>query len=108
MSEISVRITKFTDRKFWLMYYDDPITGKRPDIDCNSLTSPSTYTGPNEVWWAPYDNRPGSNVTQTVDDIRRRFGRAAIGPARLAHERGVRSFRDGEQQWGPGAGTDDS
>ncbi|MFO0810670.1 MAG: DUF1559 domain-containing protein [Gemmataceae bacterium] len=46
----------------------DPITGKRPDIDCNSLTSPSTFTGPNEVWWAPYDNRPGSNVTQTVDD----------------------------------------
>jgi prepilin-type N-terminal cleavage/methylation domain-containing protein/prepilin-type processing-associated H-X9-DG protein len=27
------------------------------DIDCNTLTSPTTYTGPNEVWWAPYDNR---------------------------------------------------
>src|SRR5947208_15890033 len=38
----------------------DPITGKRPDVDCNSLTSPTTYTGPSEVWWAPYDNRPGS------------------------------------------------
>jgi prepilin-type N-terminal cleavage/methylation domain-containing protein/prepilin-type processing-associated H-X9-DG protein len=27
------------------------------DPYCNSLTNPSTYTGPNEVWWAPYDNR---------------------------------------------------
>jgi len=27
------------------------------DIDCNTLTSPTTFTGPNEVWWAPYDNR---------------------------------------------------
>jgi prepilin-type N-terminal cleavage/methylation domain-containing protein/prepilin-type processing-associated H-X9-DG protein len=45
----------------------DPMTGKSPDVDCNSLTSPSTYTGPNEVWWAPYDNRPGSNVCNVVD-----------------------------------------
>jgi prepilin-type N-terminal cleavage/methylation domain-containing protein/prepilin-type processing-associated H-X9-DG protein len=27
------------------------------DINCETLTSPTTYTGPNEVWWAPYDNR---------------------------------------------------
>ena len=27
------------------------------DPDCLTLTAPSTYTGPNEVWWAPYDNR---------------------------------------------------
>lgn len=26
------------------------------DLDCNSLTSPTYWTGPNEVWWAPYDN----------------------------------------------------
>src|SRR5262245_43753860 len=38
----------------------DPQTGLKPDVNCNSLTSPSTFTGPNEVWWAPYDNRPGS------------------------------------------------
>ncbi|HEY1381939.1 MAG TPA: DUF1559 domain-containing protein [Gemmataceae bacterium] len=46
----------------------DPLTGKAPDRDCNSLTNPSTFTGPNEVWWAPYDNRPGSTVTQVLDD----------------------------------------
>jgi prepilin-type N-terminal cleavage/methylation domain-containing protein/prepilin-type processing-associated H-X9-DG protein len=29
------------------------------DLYCNSLTSPTLFTGPNEVWWAPYDNRVG-------------------------------------------------
>ncbi|HVS38962.1 MAG TPA: DUF1559 domain-containing protein [Gemmataceae bacterium] len=28
------------------------------DADCFSLPSPTIWTGPNEVWWAPYDNRP--------------------------------------------------
>jgi len=46
----------------------DPLTGKIPDVNCNSLTSPTTYTGPNEVWWAPYDNRPGSTVCQPLDE----------------------------------------
>jgi prepilin-type N-terminal cleavage/methylation domain-containing protein/prepilin-type processing-associated H-X9-DG protein len=55
----------------------DPISGLRPDVDCNSLTSPSTYTGPNEVWWAPYDNRPGSSVVKTIDD---NFPRGLIWP----------------------------
>jgi prepilin-type processing-associated H-X9-DG protein len=27
------------------------------DLYGDTLTSPTTYTGPNEVWWAPYDNR---------------------------------------------------
>lgn len=26
------------------------------DAICNTLTSPTTFTGPNEIWWAPYDN----------------------------------------------------
>src|SRR5438067_8456850 len=30
----------------------DPITGKSPDVDCNSLTSTTPYTGPNEASWA--------------------------------------------------------
>jgi prepilin-type N-terminal cleavage/methylation domain-containing protein/prepilin-type processing-associated H-X9-DG protein len=38
------------------------------DPHCETLTSPTTYTGPDEVWWAPYDNRPGSNVCQPLDD----------------------------------------
>jgi prepilin-type N-terminal cleavage/methylation domain-containing protein/prepilin-type processing-associated H-X9-DG protein len=27
------------------------------DMNCDQLPSPTTVTGPNEVWWAPYDNR---------------------------------------------------
>jgi prepilin-type N-terminal cleavage/methylation domain-containing protein/prepilin-type processing-associated H-X9-DG protein len=27
------------------------------DPHCETLTSPVVYTGPREVWWAPYDNR---------------------------------------------------
>ncbi len=27
------------------------------DLYCDQLTSPTYYTGPHEVWWAPYDNR---------------------------------------------------
>jgi prepilin-type processing-associated H-X9-DG protein/prepilin-type N-terminal cleavage/methylation domain-containing protein len=50
----------------------DPMTGQAPDVDCNSLTSPSTYTGPNEMWWAPYDNRPGSNVCNVLDETYQR------------------------------------
>jgi prepilin-type N-terminal cleavage/methylation domain-containing protein/prepilin-type processing-associated H-X9-DG protein len=38
------------------------------DLYCEKLTSPTTYTGPAEVWWAPYDNRPGSSVTKVLDD----------------------------------------
>ena len=38
------------------------------DLYCEKLTSPTTFTGPDEVWWAPYDNRPGSTVTKPLDD----------------------------------------
>jgi prepilin-type N-terminal cleavage/methylation domain-containing protein/prepilin-type processing-associated H-X9-DG protein len=38
------------------------------DLYCETLTSPTTWTGPGEVWWSPYDNRPGSSPTQIVDD----------------------------------------
>lgn len=46
----------------------DPTTGQIPDTNCNSLTNATTYTGANEVWWAPYDNRPGSTVCTVLDD----------------------------------------
>jgi DNA polymerase-4 len=42
------------------------------------------------------------DASQAVDDIRRRFGDAAIGPASLAGADGLRIKRRGDQQWGPG------
>jgi type II secretory pathway pseudopilin PulG len=39
------------------------------DPFCNALPTPNTYTGPNETWWAPYDNRPGSTITQALPNF---------------------------------------
>jgi prepilin-type N-terminal cleavage/methylation domain-containing protein/prepilin-type processing-associated H-X9-DG protein len=39
-------------------------TSSGVDADCFALPSPTIWTGPAEVWWAPYDNRPApSNPT---------------------------------------------
>jgi prepilin-type N-terminal cleavage/methylation domain-containing protein/prepilin-type processing-associated H-X9-DG protein len=38
------------------------------DPYCEQVPSPAFYTGPNEVFWAPYDNRPGSNPTLALPD----------------------------------------
>lgn len=48
----------------------DLLGGKDPF--CFTLTSPATYTGPNEVWWAPYDNKvsPTSNPSPGFDPSR--------------------------------------
>jgi len=37
------------------------------DPDCMTVTT-IDYTGPNETWWAPYDNRPGTTPTQALPD----------------------------------------
>lgn len=36
------------------------------DPFCTTLSSPVEYTGPNELWWCPYDNRPGATVTAAL------------------------------------------
>jgi len=43
--------------------------GTDPYCDCLGLagTGPTTYTGPNEVWWAPYDNRVGPTAKPLPD-----------------------------------------
>jgi prepilin-type N-terminal cleavage/methylation domain-containing protein len=37
------------------------------DLHCDQLLSPTLYTGPNEVWWAPYDNRVGPTAQPLPD-----------------------------------------
>jgi hypothetical protein len=42
-----------------------------------------------------------SRAAGAIDEIRARFGSAAIGPASSVGPRGVRLVRKGAQQWGP-------
>ena len=46
----------------------DLLDAGRQDLYCESLTAPSPGTGPNEVWWAAYDNRMGADPTTPLDD----------------------------------------
>ena len=39
------------------------------DLHCETLPSPDYYTSPQEQWWAPYDNRPGTKPTQSLPDF---------------------------------------
>jgi len=38
------------------------------DLYCNALPSLTFWTGPNDIWWAPYDNRPGTSPTFALPD----------------------------------------
>ena len=49
-----------------------------------------------------------SDASYAMDRIRARFGDAAIGPASVASDRGLRVKRQGDQQWGPGDDEADS
>jgi prepilin-type N-terminal cleavage/methylation domain-containing protein/prepilin-type processing-associated H-X9-DG protein len=46
----------------------DPSWYHGQDPYCYQDPSGTLYTGPQELWWAPYDNRPGANLTQTLPD----------------------------------------
>ena len=51
-----------------------------------------SFDEPDEHWY---------EAERAVDEIRDRFGAAAIGPAALAGAEGLRVKRQGDQQWGP-------
>jgi len=38
------------------------------DPNCDQVIIPTTWTGPGETWWAPYDNRPGTSPTYALPD----------------------------------------
>jgi prepilin-type N-terminal cleavage/methylation domain-containing protein/prepilin-type processing-associated H-X9-DG protein len=38
------------------------------DPFCDQVPTPGFYTGPAERWWAPYDNRPGTDPTTALPD----------------------------------------
>jgi prepilin-type N-terminal cleavage/methylation domain-containing protein/prepilin-type processing-associated H-X9-DG protein len=71
LHQIGVAIHNYHDtRKTFPRYRLCPAPWKNgTDLYCETLTSPTTYTGPGEVWWAPYDNRPGTSPTQALPDL---------------------------------------
>jgi prepilin-type N-terminal cleavage/methylation domain-containing protein/prepilin-type processing-associated H-X9-DG protein len=67
LHQIAIAIHMYNDNQGALPRYrlcPDWMGGTDPY--CNTLTSPTTYTGPNEIWWAPYDNRPGTTPTRAL------------------------------------------
>ena len=57
--------------------------------------------GPRQLSLDDLTTRSWGDATPAVDEIRRRFGDRAIGPARLVGEGGLRIKRPGDTQWGP-------
>ena len=56
-----------------------PLPRQCPDIggNCGLLSSPFDSSGPNEIWWGPYDPRAGATLSTPVDA---NFPRGLIGP----------------------------
>lgn len=52
---------------------------------------------------APADQDRWDQAEDAISAVRARFGRASLGPARLAGPAGLKVVQSGEQQWGPNA-----
>lgn len=52
---------------------------------------------------ASMDQRSGAAADAAIDEIRSKFGPAAIGPATLVGQSGLERLRMGQNQWGPDA-----
>jgi DNA polymerase IV len=60
-----------------------------------------TEAAPKQLTLDDADAPDWDGASQTIDQIRDRFGRAAIGPASLVDGKGLRLKQRGDQQWGP-------
>jgi len=63
LHQIGIGIHNYHDAMGTFPRYRRCDTTSGADADCFSLTSATTWTGPAEIWWAPYDNRPSPSTT---------------------------------------------
>ncbi len=73
--------------------------GKDPYCYRDASGSGMTYTGPAEIWWAPYDNRPGTTNSYALPDYDPRGlllpfaeGKISIFRCPRAREWGIKSW----------------
>lgn len=86
-----VSVTGLTGERARQLSLDDLFAGDEARA-ASMPSAASTSVSPASSW---------SDADAAIDDIRRRFGAAAIVPATLADREGIRIKRRGDQQWGP-------
>ncbi len=90
---LGVAVSHLGERPARQLCFEEFLAGTPAAPDADVVSAPSS------VAW--------ENASSAMDAVRRRFGSAAIGPARLLADNGLRAARPGDAPWGPDdAGTD--
>lgn len=75
-------------------------------VSGSNLTEPQTQLTFDDVDESHDSDVAWEQASAAIDDIRARFGAAAIGPTSSLRAGGLRPVRRGQQQWGPEAPTE--
>jgi DNA polymerase IV len=91
--------------------FTDTGAGVQLSLLGDEVADPENSARTDRGWSATDDDaerlqRSWSGVTDAVDGIRSRFGRASVGPASLMGRDGLRVRERGDAQWGPEASPD--
>lgn len=68
LRQLGLAVQNYSDTKGHLpypRYCPTPWKGGKDPL-CLQIANTAEYTGPNELWWCPYDNRPGAAPTHAT------------------------------------------